>query len=896
MEQQAKILVVEDQTVILKATRLALETAGYETLGAEDGAEALRLAREYQPDLILLDVILPDVSGMEVCKQIKADPNLTDIFVILISARLMDSDSQAAGLESGADGYIGRPISNRELLARVQAMLRIRAVEAKLRSSQVKAEHLIEQAEQSRRALLGILEDQKQAKEAAQQRASQLALLNEIGRQVAALLDLGQVLDRATHLVQERFGFHHVGLFTWAAGKGRLVMRARAGEFAPLFPGDHSVALGQGLVGWVALHGKALLANDVDAEPRYFNPYPDRLPTRSELSVPIRIGDEILGVLDLQSPQPNAFDPDDVTILETLTDQVAVAINNARLYSQAAQRNRELSLLNQVIAATAASGEIEPILKVVCRELARAFEVPQAAAALFNKEKTEATVVAEYLAPGRLPSLGDRIPAANSPASQHLLTHKTPLVIKDAQNDPRQAPIHDLLRRRGTVSLLLLPLVVDGDVVGSLGVEAVEPRAFSTNEVNLARRVAEQVSGMLARARLREERQQLEEQFHQSQKMEALGRLAGGVAHDFGNVLTVIHLSTRLMEKQLRPEDPLWKHVERIQDAGQRAMNLSRQLLSFSRKEIVKPRILNLSEVVGDMTKMLQRILGEDVEIVTVLPDDVWPIEMDPSQVDQILVNLAVNAQDAMPRGGCLTIETANVVLDGAYVAYHLDVQPGEYVMLSVSDNGVGMDDNVKAHIFEPFFTTKERGKGTGLGLSIVFGVVKQYEGHIWLYSEVGMGTVFKIYLPRAGAEPAASPWREGPVDTVGGEETLLVVEDQSDVRILVQQILADHGYRVLTAVDGVQGLQVSEQYDGPIHLLLTDLVMPRMNGIDLAQQLRLQRPEIAVLHMSGYADRPLIQQLMADPSTTVLSKPFTMEGLTREVRAILDRPKLAAG
>ncbi|RPI49433.1 MAG: PAS domain S-box protein, partial [Chloroflexi bacterium] len=562
------------------------------------------------------------------------------------------------------------------------------------------------------------------------------------------------------------------------------------------------------------------------------------------------IGNEILGVLDMQSPQLDAFDCSDVATLETLAAQMATAIDNARLYSQSARRNRELTLLNRVIAASAAGQAIEPILEVVCRELACYFDVPQAAAALFDEARTRAVVVAEYRAEGRPSGLGEVIPVAGNPSIQYLLDHKAPLAVDEAQSDPRLAGVHELMRRRGTVSLLLAPLLVNGEVVGSLGLDAVGSRHFGAEEVNLVQRVIEQAGGALTRTRLEETRQllsttveqssdsvfitdtqgailyvnpafervtgyrseevigrnprllksgkqdeafyrslwqiigtgqvwqgrlvnrkrvgslytedltitpvrtqegsiisyvatgrdvtrelELEEQFHQAQKMEALGRLAGGVAHDFGNVLTVINISARLMEKQLRPEDPLWKHLERIQDAGQRAVSLSRQLLSFSRKEITRPQILDLTEVLGDMLKMLQRILGDDIELTTVLPEDLWPVEMDPSQVDQILVNLAVNAQDAMPQGGHLTIETANVVLDEAYAAHRLDVQPGEYVVLSVSDSGIGMNDAVKAHLFEPFFTTKEPGKGTGLGLSTVFGIVKQHGGHIWVYS-----------------------------------------------------------------------------------------------------------------------------------------------------------------
>jgi two-component system cell cycle sensor histidine kinase/response regulator CckA len=749
----------------------------------------------------------------------------------------------------------------------------------------------------ARQELVGIygavqnVTERKQAEEALQRRASQLALLNEIGGQVVALLDLDEVLSQAAQLIQERFGFHHVGLFTKADGQGRLVMSARAGEFAYLFPPGYAVALGQGMVGWVGLHGKTLLANDVATEPHYVNPYPDRLPTRSELSVPIQIGDEIVGVLDLQSPQPNDFGSDSVTTLETLADQMAVAIHNARLYSQAAQRNRELSLLNRVIAATAAAGDaIEPILEIVCRELALAFDVPHAAAALFNKEKTEVVVVAEYRAEGRPSGLGEVIPVAGNPAIAHLLAHKTPLAVDESQTDPYLAPLLDLMRQRGTASLLLLPLRVDGKVVGSLGVDAIDPRPFSAAEVDLAWRVAEQVSSVLARARLKEEHRKIEEQFLQAQKLEAVGRLAGGVAHDFNNLLTVIQLSTRLLGSTLHPQDPIREHVRSIEEAGQRAANLTRQLLVFSRREVAEPHLLDLNEVVSNLDKMLRRIIGEDIQLRTALARDLWPIRIDPTHIDQVILNLVVNARDAMPMGGSLTIETARVVLDRAYAARHLDVEPGEYVMLAVSDTGVGMDENVQAHLFEPFFTTKEKDKGTGLGLATVHGIVKQNGGHIWVCSEPGQGTTFKIYLPhvaKGSRTPSGLP-TEG-ARLARGSETLLLVEDEPGVRKLTRDILVAQGYGVLTARDGVEALQIASEHQGPIHLLITDVVMPRLGGRALANQLRSRRPELRVLYTSGYTDDAIVHHGVLEAGIAFLPKPLTGDRLLRKVRDVLD-------
>ncbi len=385
---------------------------------------------------------------------------------------------------------------------------------------------------------------------------------------------------------------------------------------------------------------------------------------------------------------------------------------------------------------------------------------------------------------------------------------------------------------------------------------------------------------------------QLEEQFRQAQKMEALGQLAGGIAHDFNNLLTIIHLSTRLLRRQLRPEDPLWEHVLRIEETGERASKLTRQLLSFSRREVVEPRVVNLNQIVADLSRMLQRVLGEEIELKTILAETLRPVRVDPSQIDQVILNLAVNARDAMPGGGTLIIETANILLDQTYVASHVDARPGPHVLLSISDNGVGMSDEVKAHLFEPFFTTKERGHGTGLGLATVFGIVKQSGGHIRVYSEVGQGTTFKIYLPCA-EEVEAQPFPDTrsalASSLVRGTETVLIVEDRDEVRDLAAKVLRAHGYQVLTAANGPEALQVSRQHEGPIHLLLTDVVMPRMSGKELADQMRNYRPDLRVLYMSGYADHAILENGVLAPHAVFLSKPFTVEDLMQKVRAVLD-------
>ena len=385
------------------------------------------------------------------------------------------------------------------------------------------------------------------------------------------------------------------------------------------------------------------------------------------------------------------------------------------------------------------------------------------------------------------------------------------------------------------------------------------------------------------------ERKQLEEQFHQAQKMEAVGRLAGGVAHDFNNLLTAILGSADLVLDSLTAGVPEREEVEEIRKAAVRAADLTRQLLAFSRQQVIAPTVLNPNGVVANMDKLLRRLLGEDVELRTVLAPDLAAVKADPSQLEQIVLNLAVNARDAMPNGGKLTIETQNVELDQEYVRGHLWAQPGPYVMLAVSDTGVGMDAATQSRIFEPFFTTKEQGKGTGLGLATTYGIVKQSGGWIWVYSEPGHGTSFKIYLPRVAE--AAAPAAPSPVPplSVRGSETVLLVEDDEMIRKLVQKVLKANGYAVLVAASGRDAERVAEQHEGPIDLLMTDVVMPGLSGREVARRLSAARTGIRVLYLSGYTDDAIVHHGVLDPGVAFLQKPFTPAVLGRKVREVLD-------
>jgi PAS domain S-box-containing protein len=391
------------------------------------------------------------------------------------------------------------------------------------------------------------------------------------------------------------------------------------------------------------------------------------------------------------------------------------------------------------------------------------------------------------------------------------------------------------------------------------------------------------------------ERTRLEEQLRQSQKMEAVGRLAGGIAHDFNNVLSVILTYGELLLQDMKPGEPMREDVEEIHKAGKRAADLTRQLLMFSRQQVLESRVLDLNDVLASMDKMLQRILGADVDLVSLPAKPLGRVRADPSSVEQVIMNLVVNARDAMPTGGQLTMETGNVVLDEAYAKQHLGVKPGPHVMLAVSDTGVGMDRATLARIFEPFFTTKEIGKGTGLGLSTVFGIAQQSGGSVWVYSEPGKGTTFKVYLPCVDA--AVEPFRPtAPPPDSRGSETILLVEDDDQVRAAARGILRRAGYQVIEARNAGEALLYSEQHSGKIHLLLTDVVMPGMSGPALAKRLAGARVDMKVLCMSGYTDDSIVRHGVLEAQIAYIQKPITPEALTTRVRQVLEAARKGGG
>ena len=516
---------------------------------------------------------------------------------------------------------------------------------------------------------------------------------------------------------------------------------------------------------------------------------------------------------------------------------------------------------------------------------------------------------------------GLRFPMSSCVSGWAML-HREAAVIEDIYADPRVPA--DAYRPTFVRSMVMVPIRAR-EPLGAIGNYWAERRLPSDEEVRLLQALADSTSIALenvglyreleariverttaleaaqlaeasARRELDERRraeaalERTQEQLRHAQKMDAIGQLAGGIAHDFNNVLSVILGYCSIMAADLAPDTPLRADVEEIQRAGERAAALTTQLLAFSRQQLIAPKVHDLGDIVRSVERMLSRVIGEDVR-VELRTGATRPVLVDAGQMEQVLLNLALNARDAMPCGGTLTIETEDVTLGGEYLATHHGVTPGEYVMLAVSDTGIGIEKDALGRIFEPFFTTKPPGRGTGLGLATVYGIVKQNGGHVWVYSEVGTGTTFKVYLPKHQPQPRdAAGAAAAPVTSkrLTGTETILVVEDDEQVRAVATQILRRHGYRVLEARNAGEALLACEQSEGPIHLMLTDLVMPQMSGIQLARHVSRIRPEMRVVCMSGFTDAAL-RHGVDDAAIVFVHKPLVPEILLGKLREVLD-------
>lgn len=849
--------------------------------------------------------------------------------------------------------------------------------------------------------------ERKRAEQKFRTRLRQQAVAAELGQQALTRLELSELMNQAVIRVAETLNVEYCTVLEFLAREDQLLVRAGVGWQSGTV-GRVTVPTGtRSQAGYTLANHQPVVVEDLEQEARFGKT--SLLSDHgvvSGLSVIIGGSGQALpfGVLAAHTVNRRAFAESDLHFLQAVANVLATAIERNRSEDEIRRANRELTVLNHVITASAAIIEPEMILHTACRELVLFFDVSHATAALLNEEKSGLVTVTDYNVEGTTVRPDEPMPVQDNPLIEHLFKYKSPLVVDDALKDPRFMAMRDWLPQRKIESLLLVPLVTEKEVVGCLELDSSRPHAFSYEYVNVAWSVADQIAGALARAQLSQTQRrlstvidqtadsviitdvegkiiyvnpaferitgysraeaigqnprflksgkhapdfyeemwstiggghvwrgrfsnrrkdgtifiedatispvrapngeitnyvgvkrdvtrelELEQHYYQAQKMEAVGRLTGGIAHDFNNLLTGINGFVELMQFKLPADSPLQEMVGTIHRSGQRAADLVRQLMAFSRKQDIEPRVFDLNAVVSDLSKLLARLIGEDITLECSLAPNLWPLKADLSQIEQVVVNLVLNARDAMPNGGQITIRTSNQTLSETDVMLDPGTRPGDYVLLEISDTGIGMSEEVKLRIFEPFFTTKNKGRGTGLGLATSYGIIKQHGGCIWVDSEEGEGTTFKIYWPRSGTEIKDSPEKIQLQDLPGGTETILVVEDESGVRAIITAILKKQGYKVLEAGNGEEALALGRANCGELQLLLTDVVMPQMGGKRLADQLLVDCPGIKVLYISGYTDEAIAQYGVLKPDVSLIQKPFTSMSLAFKVREVLD-------
>jgi len=711
-------------------------------------------------------------------------------------------------------------------------------------------------------------------------------------------MDLPTVGQRIADSVLGLLGVHSsaIRLFRPDGALGAIALGGRAKAYA----GRDVVPAGAGLVGRAAIEGRPIWTSDIRIDDRF---EVDRdLRARNVnagivagLAVPMRSAGVVIGVLSVGSSRPRTFAESEIELLQSFADQAAIVIANSRAREALANQAERLRILHDIDRAIITETAPVAIAEAVLWRLRDLLGVPRAIVNLFDWATGEVEWLAAVgrqrirVGPGVRYSLQL---AGNLDA----LRRGEPQVV-DVRSLP-PSPEADALLASGVHVYMVVPMIAAGELIGSVSFGGDQAR-FPEEQVRIAQEVAAQLAIALRHARLvervrtsAEDLQQTQAQLAQAQKMEAIGQLAGGVAHDFNNLLTVIGGRSTLLLQKLRPDDPARKDVELIVTTAQRAASLTRQLLAFSRKQVLDPKPINLNTLATGLAPLLTRLIGEHIEIVILPGSDVGSVMADPGQIEQVIINLVVNARDAMPDGGTLTIDlSSREVPEDGLPAHGRRVPPGAYVALRIRDTGCGMDSATLARIFEPFFTTKGPGKGTGLGLSTVHGIVHQSGGYLAVESAPGRGTTFTIYLPRLREQARAADSPKGsPHDLVGGTGTVLLVEDDEELRQLSSEILRASGYTVLETGDPLEALTISDRGDRAIDLLLTDMLMPAMRGPELAERLRAACPGLRVLFMSGYVDDRGGAPPAGGSGQAFLPKPFTPHDLTTKVREILTR------
>ncbi len=661
-----------------------------------------------------------------------------------------------------------------------------------------------------------------------------------------------------------------------------------------------------GLWGEAVRQRQPILINDFSAAHPLKKGYPEgHAVLRKYLTVPVFSSGKIVGVVGVANKDSD-YDATDILQLNLLMEAVWKVVEQRQAQDKERRAVRSFRMLSRFNKAIALAQEDADLMQEICQILVKegGWRLAWVGLAEEGPGRRVRPVAQAGFADGYLDGIEitwDDRPTGRGPTGTAIRTGR-PVACHSLLTDPSFAPWRTAAARLGFVASIALPLIHETSVFGALNLYTAESEAFGPDEVALLRRLADNLAYALRMLRMkaageqaRRRHEALEAQLRQAQKMEAVGRLAGGVAHDFNNMLAVIAGHADMALEQTTADSPLHADLLAIQKAAQRSADLTRQLLAFARKQTIAPRVLDLNDTIAGMLKMLVRLIGEDIDLLWKPTEPLWPVKMDPAQIDQILANLVVNARDAVDGVGKITIETAQAAFDESYCETHADFIPGEYVLLAVSDNGCGMDKAVLAQIFDPFFTTKPRGRGTGLGLATVYGIVKQNQGFINVYSEPGIGTTFRIYLPRRADEAVDGSVAPPPVAALTGVETVLLVEDEAALLKLSARLLQRLGYTVLTANGPNQALRLAETHEGVIHLLLTDVIMPDMSGRELWQRLSALRPQLRCLFMSGYTANVIAHHGVLDDGVHFLQKPFSREALAAKLREVLFQRELAA-
>jgi PAS domain S-box-containing protein len=855
-ETGERILIVEDSPTQAEKLRHLLEQEGYRVTAAGTGAQALLAAHHEKPALILSDIVMPEMDGYAFCTIVKSDDQLKDIPVILMTS-LSSAGDVVKGLQCGADNFIRKPYENKYLLARINYALANRTL--RITENVQFGVHILLGGQRhfitaDRQQILDLListyEEAVHVNEDLAVKEQQLARSN---RTLAVLYRIAKALNRATgqqevleQVLDEAMKLPGVQAGWFLLREGETGFRIAAARGLPPALNLPGAMEGDCLCRRRLLSGELSAVTNILECERLQTSQGDTRGLRGHASVPLWAGDRMVGVMNLVGSQEGFFRDEELQLLNGVGNQIALGLERLAAQARAeqfAQRLADRVEVAETKYATLMQHANDAIF--VVDPAGPVLEVNSQAEAMLGRLSTDMV--------GR-PFTDLVSPTSFDEAAAHF---RQLLNLGTAQADDIHLRHSDGRQVCADLSAALVP--VRGEPV------------------------------VLAIARDVTERNHLARQFQQAQKMEAIGQLAGGVAHDFNNLLTVILGYGEILLETLPADDPRRQDVEEVRKAGQSAASLTRQLLAFSRKQILEPVVLDLNAVLANLDRMVGRLIGEDIELIMRLDPALGQVKADGGQLEQIVVNLAVNARDAMPEGGTLTIATGNVELDEQYARTHPGAASGRHILLSVSDTGHGMDEQTQSHLFEPFFTTKEKGKGTGLGLATVYGIVKQSGGSIFVDSELKRGTTFKVYFPRVEGVvvPLAAAKSSGQLPR--GTETILLAEDANGLRILARRILERNGYRVLEASNGDEALQICEQHQGAIHLLLTDVVMPGISGPALADRVALLHPATRVLYTSGYTDDAIVQRGVLSAGTAFLQKPYTSETLARKVRDVLD-------